>query len=120
MRTGCGRRKTIRSFRPFWRRPHKAYQANLQQTDFRTGAEPAREAINDWVSQKTKGKITDLLQPGVVDQATRLVLVNAIYFKGQWAHQFNKNHTAKAPFSVTAQRKVQAPLMNLTAELQVC
>ena len=70
------------------------------------------------MSQKTKGKITDLLQPGVVDQATRLVLVNAIYFKGQWARQFNANNTAKAPFSVTAERKVQAPLMNLTAEFK--
>ena len=66
----------------------KAYQANLQQTDFRTQAEPARVAINDWVSQKTKGKIADLLQPGVVNEATRLVLVNAIYFKGQWTRQF--------------------------------
>jgi len=94
----------------------KAYQANLQQTDFRTQAEPAREAINDWVSQKTKGKIADLLQPGVVNEATRLVLVNAIYFKGQWIRQFNKNNTAPAPFSVTAQRRVQASLMNLTAE----
>ena len=45
----------------------RAYQANLQQTDFRTGAESARAAINDWVSQKTKGKIADLLQPGVVN-----------------------------------------------------
>jgi serine protease inhibitor len=96
----------------------KAYQANLQQTDFRTGAEPARTAINDWVSQKTKGKITDLLQPGVVDQATRLILVNAIYFKGQWAHQFDTNHTTKAPFAVTAQRKVQAPMMNLTSNFK--
>jgi len=94
----------------------KAYQANLQQTDFHTAAEPAREAINDWVSNQTKGKIADLLQPGVVNEATRLVLVNAIYFKGQWTRQFNKNNTAPAPFSVTAQRKVQAHLMNLTAE----
>ena len=96
----------------------KAYQANLQQTDFHTGAEPAREAINDWVSNQTKGKIADLLQPGVVNEATRLVLVNAIYFKGQWTRQFNKNNTAPAPFSVTAQRKVQTPLMNLTAEFK--
>ena len=96
----------------------KAYQANLAQVDFRTRAEPAREAINEWVSKQTRGKITDLLQPGVVDQATRLVLVNAIYFKGTWARQFSQHNTANAPFSVTAQRSVQAPLMNLTAEFR--
>lgn len=96
----------------------QTYQANLVQLDFRIQAEPAREAINDWVSKKTRGKITDLLQLGVVNQATRLVLVNAIYFKGQWTRQFKQRDTANAPFSVTAQRKVQAPLMNLTAEFK--
>ena len=94
------------------------YQAKLAQADFRTAAEPARTAINQWVSEQTRGKITNLLQPGVVDQATRLVLVNAIYFKGRWAHQFNKSHTAEAPFTVTPERKVQAPLMNQTANFK--
>jgi serpin B len=50
-----------------------------------------------------------------VDKATRLVLVNAIYFRGQWARQFNKSNTADASFSVTADRRVQGRLMNLTA-----
>jgi serpin B len=94
------------------------YQANLNQVDFRTQADPAREEINDWVSKKTKGKITNLLQPGVIDPATRLVLVNAIYFKGQWSRQFNKTNTANAPFSVTPSQKVQAPLMSLTSEFK--
>jgi len=94
------------------------YQAKLEQADFRTAAEPARAAINQWVSDQTRGKITNLLQPGVVDPATRLVLVNAIYFKGQWAHPFDKGHTSPAPFTVTPERKVQAPLMNQTANFQ--
>jgi len=92
------------------------YQARVEQADFRTVAEGTREAVNDWVSKQTRGKIAELLQPGVVSQATRLILVNAIYFKGQWAHRFDKSHTAPAPFAVTAQRRVQAPLMNLTAD----
>jgi serpin B len=96
----------------------KTYQANLGQADFRTRPEPAREAINGWVGQKTRGKITELLQPGVVDKATRLVLVDAIYFKGQWARQFNESNTADAPFSVTAERRVQGRLMNLTADFK--
>lgn len=94
------------------------YQANLNQVDFRTQAEPMREEINDWVSNKTKGKITNLLQPGMVDSTTRLVLMNAINFKGQWTRQFNKTNTTYAPFSVTSSQKVQVPLMNLSADFK--
>ncbi len=90
------------------------YKANVNQIDFRTSAENARTEINDWVSQKTKGKITNLIPQGMLNPMTRLVLVNAIYFKGHWATQFKKSNTTNAPFSVTGDRKVQAPLMNLT------
>jgi serpin B len=92
------------------------YQASVDQVDFRTQAEPTRVEINDWVSRQTQGKITHLLQPGMVDPTTRLILVNAIYFKGKWAHQFNPTNTTNAPFSVTPSRSVQAPLMHLNAE----
>ena len=91
------------------------YSANLNHVDFHTQAEAARVEINDWVSSKTKGKITNLLQPGMVDPATRLILVNAIYFKGQWTQPFRKANTTNAPFSVTPSQSVQAPLMNLKA-----
>ena len=94
------------------------YEANLKQVDFRTRTETARMEINDWVSNKTKGKITDLIQPGVLDQATRMVLANAIYFKGRWAREFDTHNTTNAPFSVTPTRKPQVPLMNLTADFK--
>ncbi len=94
------------------------YEAKLEQVDFRTQAEPARQEVNNWVSQRTKGKITNLLQPGMVDPTTRLILVNAIYFKGQWAHPFNPTNTTHAPFSVTASHRVQAPLMHLKANFR--
>jgi len=94
------------------------YEAKLEQVDFGTGAEPARREINDWVSAQTRGKITDLLQPGVVNASTRLVLVNAIYFKGRWLHQFKAANTTIAPFNVTRDQSVQAPLMNLTASFK--
>ena len=96
----------------------QSYEANLRQVDFRTRSETARLEINDWVGHKTKGKITDLIQPGVLNPATRLVLVNAIYFKGQWAREFEKQNTAKASFSVTPTQKLQVPLMNLTADFK--
>jgi serpin B len=88
------------------------YQAELQQTDFRTQAEPTRGQINDWVSQQTKGKITDLLARGVINAQTRVVLVNAIYFKGTWTRPFQKRLTADAPFNLTSMQTVTAHFMH--------
>jgi serpin B len=96
----------------------QSYGANLKQIDFRTHAITARTEINDWVDHKTKGKITDLIQPGVLGSATRLVLVNAIYFKGSWTRQFDKHSTTKAPFTVTLNQKPEVPLMNLAADFK--
>jgi serine protease inhibitor len=85
------------------------YQANLAQADFKTQAEAARGAINRWVEQQTKDKIKDILPPGSVDASTRLVLANAIYFKGAWAKPFRKAGTTSQPFhlSPTTQKDVQ-------------
>ncbi len=73
--------------------------------------ETARQKINTWVEEKTQDKIKELIPPGVLDALTRLVLVNAIYFKGNWASQFAKEQTRTAPFLVTSSQKVEAPLM---------
>ncbi|KAM9307942.1 serpin B6-like [Gastrophryne carolinensis] len=78
----------------------KYYHADLQAVDFSGKAEDCRKEINTWVEQKTEGKIQDLLPSGSVDSLTRLVLVNAIYFKGKWAKQFNKQHTREMPFKL--------------------
>ncbi|KAI5609877.1 serpin peptidase inhibitor, clade B (ovalbumin), member 1, partial [Silurus asotus] len=59
-----------------------------------------RKLINDWVKEKTEGKIKDILQPGTVTAMTRLSLVNAIYFKGKWKHVFKKNNTEMMPFKI--------------------
>ncbi len=94
------------------------YEGNVRQADFPAGVESVRKEINDWVSGQTKGKITDLLQPGVINASTRLVLVNAIYFKGKWATQFKPNATHPAPFFIAADKKIDAPTMNLTADFK--
>jgi len=94
------------------------FQANLNEVDFPTAAEPTRKEINDWVSAQTKGKIADLLQPGVLNSATRLVLVNAIYFKGRWAEPFKPGQTATDYFTVSTAQKVQVPLMHLKARFR--
>jgi serpin B len=90
----------------------REYQANVNQADFKTGAEAARGEINHWVAQKTRDKIQDILPPGSLDAATRLVLANAIYFKGVWAKQFAKSQTSTQPFHRSAASQVDVPLMH--------
>ncbi len=90
------------------------FGANLHQADFRTSAEPARQQINQWVSDRTAGRITDLIQPGLLDGNTRLVLVNAIYFKGKWQVPFKKQSTIDGSFSVTQDKSTTVPFMRAT------
>lgn len=74
-------------------------------------AEAARATINTWIEDKTEGKIKNLIPPGVLDALTRLVLSNAIYFKGNWARQFNQQLTRDAPFWPTPDVQVTVPMM---------
>ncbi|NXI35566.1 SPB6 protein, partial [Galbula dea] len=78
----------------------KLYHAGLEQTDFMHAWEDSRKQINAWVEERTEGKVQNLLAEGIVDSQTRLVLVNAIYFKGSWEKQFNKDKTAEMPFQI--------------------
>ncbi|XP_075441944.1 serpin B6-like isoform X1 [Ascaphus truei] len=79
----------------------KHYHADLQPVDFCGKANESRKEINNWVAQKTEGKIQDLLPDGSVDSLTKLVLVNAIYFKGNWANKFEKEGTREMPFRLS-------------------
>uniref|UniRef100_A0A8C9RNW4 Leukocyte elastase inhibitor n=1 Tax=Scleropages formosus TaxID=113540 RepID=A0A8C9RNW4_SCLFO len=78
----------------------KHYQAELEPLDFRFNAEAARVNINTWVEKQTQGKIKNLLANGVVDSLTTLVLVNAIYFKGNWEKKFKESATREQPFKL--------------------
>jgi serpin B len=75
-------------------------------------AETARRTINAWVEEKTESKIQEMIPPGLVDDLTCLILVNAIYFKGNWASQFDQSLTSDAPFWVTPDEQVQVPMMS--------
>jgi serpin B len=88
------------------------YQANLNQADFTTGAEAARKEINHWVEQQTRDKIRDILPAGSLTPLTRLVLANAIYFKGQWLKPFEKSATSNQPFHLTSTKQADVPLMH--------
>uniref|UniRef100_A0A8C4XYN5 Serpin domain-containing protein n=1 Tax=Gopherus evgoodei TaxID=1825980 RepID=A0A8C4XYN5_9SAUR len=78
----------------------KLYQAELKPSDFLNAAEETRKQINLWVEVFTKGKIKDLFAPGTLSPDTVLVLVNAVYFKGQWAVEFKKENTKERPFQI--------------------
>jgi serine protease inhibitor len=90
------------------------YEATITAVDYRDAA-AARQLINTWVAAKTAQKIQDLIPPGILNDLTTLVLVNAIYFKGDWASQFDPDLTAAAPFWIGPEQSVSAPLMRQIA-----
>jgi serpin B len=94
------------------------YGVSITPVDYGKARETARQMINAWVEAKTKKKIKNLLQPGVLEALTRLVLVNAIYFKGNWANQFKKSLTQDRPFWLRPGRSVQVPMMTQKEEFR--
>lgn len=90
------------------------YGAGLRRVDFKTRPDAARATINEWVEQETKNRIQNLIGPGVLTPATRLVLTNAIYFKGKWQDPFEKGATQAGDFHLSGTQAVTVPLMHRT------
>jgi serpin B len=88
------------------------YGAGLNDADFAGATEEARQTINGWVEKQTNDKIKDLLPKGILTANTRLVLTNAIYFKGDWASQFKEDATKDEPFHVRADKTTDTPMMH--------
>jgi serpin B len=103
--------------KPFLALTRHYYDTQITPVDY-GDAEAARGIINAWVEEKTEQKIKNLIPEGVLNALTRLVLVNAIYFKGIWASQFDRNRTDDAPFWVSPHGQVQAPLMQQQTEFR--
>lgn len=93
------------------------YDAPLEPVDFIRSPEPSRSRINQWVAGQTQDKIKDLLPPGSIDPDSRLVLTNAVYFKGSWETEFDKSLTEPADFHRLEGAAVSVPTMQLTADL---
>lgn len=89
------------------------YGAGLRLLDF-YAPEEARVTINDWVSDQTEGRIEDLIPQGVIDNMTRLVLTNAIYFNAAWQYPFRKDRTADGTFYLLDGSEVTVPMMKQT------
>jgi serpin B len=90
------------------------YGAGLRILDFIREAEESRLIINDWVSNQTEGRIEDLIPEGVIDELTRLVLTNAIYFNAAWKCPFDKGMTADGLFYLLDGGQVTVPMMKQT------
>jgi serpin B len=90
------------------------YGADFHSVDFRSAPETVRGTINQWVERQTEDKINNLIAPGVLTPATRLVLTNAIYFKGDWVDQFKKADTKDEEFHLSDSRTIKAPMMHRT------
>ena len=82
------------------------YAAGLTPLDFLNAPEKARMTINAWVEQQTRDRIKNLIPEGAVDQSTRVVLTNAVYFKGVWKHPFPEPATRNDAFALSTGKKV--------------
>ncbi|NWR66688.1 SPB10 protein, partial [Bucorvus abyssinicus] len=91
----------------------KYYNAEPQSVDFVGAADEIRREINSKVEHQTEGKIQNLLPPGSVDSLTRLVLINALYFKGNWATKFEAEATRQRPFKINMHTSKPVPMMYL-------
>ena len=92
---------------------NKNYSAGIKELDFIRDTEKARQAINAWVEKETQDKIKELIQKNILNDLTTLVLTNAIYFKGTWLYQFDKNKTQEADFTLADGKKIKAQMMSL-------
>lgn len=90
------------------------FHAEIALVDYQTDPDGARKEVNDWVEEKTKQKIKNLIAEKVFNARTRLTLVNAIYFKGFWQNQFDEQATLKQHFIVSESEKTEVQMMHLT------
>ncbi len=84
--------------------------------DFIEETEQSRQTINGFIEEQTKNKIKDLIPKGSLNAMTRLVLTNAIYFKGIWEWEFDESDTRKETFRISPTDTVETPMMNMHPE----
>jgi len=90
------------------------YDGKVENLDFRSDTENSRITINDWVENKTEGKIKDLIPYDMLTDSTRLVLTNTIYFKANWSNQFETSETREQDFKLDSGETVVVEMMHNT------
>jgi serpin B len=94
------------------------FGAGLRLVDYVNATEDARLEINRWVAEQTERRIEELLEPGVLDGSTRLVLTNAIYLKAAWLTPFEEAATVSEPFTRLDGSTVDVPMMHADATVR--
>jgi serpin B len=111
--------KTYKLVPAFVEKTRAAYGAAIELLDFKKSPEQARVHINKWVEGKTLHRIKDLIPRDAVKSDARLVLVNAIYFLGDWADPFKRDETRPFPFHLTASKTEEVPTMNRSGGFRI-
>ncbi|XP_050309928.1 serine protease inhibitor 3/4-like isoform X4 [Anthonomus grandis grandis] len=93
----------------------RKFLSEVEPVSFRASL-TAAQLINSWVEGKTNNKIHELVQPNDLNEDTRMVLVNAIYFKGNWKEKFNENDTRVDKFHLNAHESVDVQMMHKSAK----
>ena len=93
------------------------YFSDFKQTDF-ANADSAISKINGWVSEKTNRRINEIVSSANVFSDTKMVISNAVYFKGEWLNKFEKQKTISAPFFTSLENQYKVDFMNMTENLQ--
>lgn len=91
----------------YMKRMQSSYAAEMEGLDFSSPDAPRQ--INSWASRETQGKIPKVLDR--IDPAEVLLLLNAVYFKGQWTHKFDKAKTQQRDFTLANGTTKQVPRM---------
>ncbi len=94
-------------------RVEKYYGGKATNLDFIKETEKSRQTINSFIEEQTNNKIKDLIPKGFLNEMIRLVLTNAIYFKGTWQWEFDTSDTHDEYFQITPTITVKPPLMNM-------
>lgn len=121
VQTGCGQQVSIANRlwaqeginfqEEFVNITENQYQAPIAEVDFISESESARQKINNWVAAQTQKKIQKLIGKEMLNVDTRLVLTNAIYFKGDWALPFREDNTRETAFAISPDREIKVPMM---------
>lgn len=96
------------------------YKAACEQVDFQIKADQVAHKVNSWVEKSTNGLIKDILPTGSVDRTTRLILANALYFKGVWKQKFDPSRTRDLDFHLLNGGSVKVLFMSTTTKQYIC
>jgi len=97
----------------------EAYHSPLEKVNYVSAPEWSRQEINTWVADKTEQRIKDLIPEGSITVDTKLVLTNAIYFKGDWLYKFDKKKTKEKKFVLADGNSIKTPFMHFEGAFHI-